>query len=257
MGRLFCSDRCEVSAALHEEAEVTGYRRAYCSACQRVKAAEDFHHEQANRNGLSGRCKDCTRLKYEGTKEAYQRRRYRYQAGPGGRVLPFTAQQQEERFSLWEGRCWKCGIAEATEADHVKPISKGGWHCLANLRPICHSCNARKRETWPLAGEWLAANFIHPNPAPGSDRLNRRPREPRMEHTCPQCGKTQLLRACEARIKKYCSRACMKTAKQGGRLTLICEHCREEFEVRDQTWARERRFCSRSCAYQGNRRRQA
>jgi 5-methylcytosine-specific restriction endonuclease McrA len=33
--------------------------------------------------------------------------------------------------------------------DHVKPITKGGSHMPANLRPICGPCNSLKHNTWP------------------------------------------------------------------------------------------------------------
>jgi 5-methylcytosine-specific restriction endonuclease McrA len=63
-------------------------------------------------------------------------------------IAPFTVEQLEQRLSMWSG-CWICG-AEATEIDHVKPLSKGGAHCLANLRPICPLCNQRKGTRWPF-----------------------------------------------------------------------------------------------------------
>jgi 5-methylcytosine-specific restriction endonuclease McrA len=40
-----------------------------------------------------------------------------------------------------------CG-GPATSIDHVKPLSKGGQNLLANLRPACISCNARKGGKW-------------------------------------------------------------------------------------------------------------
>ncbi len=36
------------------------------------------------------------------------------------------------------------------EVDHVKPIAKGGWHALANLRPACFRCNNQKSDKWPV-----------------------------------------------------------------------------------------------------------
>lgn len=51
------------------------------------------------------------------------------------------------RMNAQEGKCWLCG-KEASTIDHVKPLSKGGLHILANLRPACLSCNSRKRNRW-------------------------------------------------------------------------------------------------------------
>ncbi|MGW8593542.1 HNH endonuclease [Dietzia sp. NPDC055877] len=47
--------------------------------------------------------------------------------------------------------CWICGsVLDEFHVDHVKPLSKGGWHCLSNLRPCCPSCNLRKGAKWPI-----------------------------------------------------------------------------------------------------------
>ena len=64
-------------------------------------------------------------------------------------IVPFTAEQLEQRFSMFAG-CWICGRSDTRlEADHVKPVAVGGAHVLANLRPACRSCNARKGKKWP------------------------------------------------------------------------------------------------------------
>jgi 5-methylcytosine-specific restriction endonuclease McrA len=51
------------------------------------------------------------------------------------------------------GACWICGdlFDEETvrlQVDHYKPLSKGGLHVLANLRPVCADCNLRKSGRW-------------------------------------------------------------------------------------------------------------
>lgn len=59
-----------------------------------------------------------------------------------------TAEHIAWRWEMWGGRCYICGApAEAT--DHVKPLAAGGGHWPCNLRPICKSCNSRKRDQWP------------------------------------------------------------------------------------------------------------
>jgi len=63
---------------------------------------------------------------------------------------PFTIEQLDARAAYFGYRCWVCGI-EFTEWDHVKPVSKGGPHMLANLRPICTHHNRRKSARWPGA----------------------------------------------------------------------------------------------------------
>jgi len=60
-----------------------------------------------------------------------------------------TALLIEQRWLLYEGKCWVCGC-EAEAIDHVKPLDKGGAHLPANLRPICKPCNSSKGSKWPL-----------------------------------------------------------------------------------------------------------
>ena len=69
----------------------------------------------------------------------------------GAPTIPFTVTQLEDRLSMFFG-CWMCGCELDGELhiDHVKPLSKGGWHCLSNLRPSCPSCNLSKGAKWPL-----------------------------------------------------------------------------------------------------------
>jgi hypothetical protein len=61
----------------------------------------------------------------------------------------YTATQLAERMRYWGDRCWMChGPFQAV--DHVKPITKGGYDALGNLRPICASCNGSKNNRWPF-----------------------------------------------------------------------------------------------------------
>lgn len=51
------------------------------------------------------------------------------------------------KWDYWGNSCWMCG-GPATTIDHVKPLSKGGSHLLANLRPACKPCNSSKHARW-------------------------------------------------------------------------------------------------------------
>jgi 5-methylcytosine-specific restriction endonuclease McrA len=48
-----------------------------------------------------------------------------------------------ETFQAKGDRCWQCG-APATEPDHIIPVSAGGEHTVANLRPACRFHNRRR-----------------------------------------------------------------------------------------------------------------
>ncbi|WP_202376256.1 HNH endonuclease [Mycobacterium intracellulare] len=76
--------------------------------------------------------------------------RYRAAKSKNGSI-PFDAKQWEEKLSYWGNRCWMCRapLEDNYHRDHVKPLSKGGIDCLANLRPACPSCNTAKGARWP------------------------------------------------------------------------------------------------------------
>jgi 5-methylcytosine-specific restriction endonuclease McrA len=69
--------------------------------------------------------------------------RRRRAALAGVLTIPFTADELDQRMSMWGFRCWICGgLFEAI--DHVIPVSRNGPHALSNLRPACTSCNSSK-----------------------------------------------------------------------------------------------------------------
>lgn len=74
----------------------------------------------------------------------------------GAPTLEFSAEQVAARMSYWGNCCWICS-GPFESIDHLKPIAKGGWHILANLRPTCRSCNNRKSARWPLTPALLTA----------------------------------------------------------------------------------------------------
>lgn len=67
----------------------------------------------------------------------------------GQAVVAFTPEQLRQRLAYYGFRCWICGSPDDLTIDHVKPLSKGGAHTLANLRPACSTCNSKKGSRWP------------------------------------------------------------------------------------------------------------
>jgi 5-methylcytosine-specific restriction endonuclease McrA len=75
--------------------------------------------------------------------------RRRYATRKGAPAIKFSPEQLADRRRYFGDKCWMCR-GPAQEWDHVKPLVKGGWHCLSNLRPACRRCNASKNDRWPL-----------------------------------------------------------------------------------------------------------
>ncbi len=68
-------------------------------------------------------------------------------------VVPLTQAGIAARVSVFGDSCAYCGGAWKA-LDHVKPLSRGGPHCLSNLRPACVKCNSRKHAM--PAMKWLS-----------------------------------------------------------------------------------------------------
>jgi 5-methylcytosine-specific restriction endonuclease McrA len=144
-------------------------------------AAYQRHWGAANRNKRRAACKAWAKKKRAtepGWWREYQRRwreanrdkvslmnRRRRARKASVLCLPFTADQLAARLSMYPG-CWMCGGLKES-VDHVKPLSKGGAHILANFRPACWSCNSSKSDTWPYGPPDLS-----PNSDPRKGRLH-------------------------------------------------------------------------------------
>jgi 5-methylcytosine-specific restriction endonuclease McrA len=132
--------------------------------CKPCRAAKQAAYYQANRDkvltGNRERAKTYQppasvieyRKKYrEEHREVYResgRRTRARRAGVPVSVIPVSL--IGAKVAYWGRKCWVCKAENPSEMDHVKPVSKGGAHILANLRPICGSCNRSKRDRWPL-----------------------------------------------------------------------------------------------------------
>lgn len=148
---------------------------AHCARCGETKLRSDFSRRKDRKSGLMSWCKQCMsdyitaryqtnpkhREQVKGAIRRYeernpQARRHRLGVRRARELaavsIPFTKEQLAQRWAYYGGKCWICRVP-ATDADHVKPISKGGAHMLCNLRPICDSCNSSKAARWPFDKE--------------------------------------------------------------------------------------------------------
>ena len=65
----------------------------------------------------------------------------------------FSYKELDQRMSVFGYKCSYCG-GPFEQIDHLIPLSKGGRHCLSNLRPCCKKCNNAKFNKSPAV--WFA-----------------------------------------------------------------------------------------------------
>jgi len=124
-----------------------------CTSCDRILEASAFQSKQS-------RCPECRAARDKGrlrpgSLATQLQKRYartaREQAArvPGHQV---TDALLAAKLRTWGKRCHDCHCPlEVTGVtwDHVKPLHRKGLHVLANLRPMCPTCNSRKGAKWP------------------------------------------------------------------------------------------------------------
>lgn len=131
-----------------------------------IKAAEIAEYQRLHRAANRPRLRERDHQYYRENKDRFRANTDRWRAANPERFrhlqwrrgalqratsfASFTQAQLEARLAVFGASCWICRSVPWTEIDHVKPLSKGGPHILANLRPACRSCNARKNARWPF-----------------------------------------------------------------------------------------------------------
>jgi hypothetical protein len=138
-----------------------------CWNCKESKPQTEFVKDPGKLSGLSSLCRECGRDKVRAYRKtpkgrAAERRRRKLSAKtPRGRVAKkrhkynrrnrekaaqgtFSLEQLEARFAYFGNRCVECGTEENLTVDHTIPLARSPLNWPSNLRPMCHSCNARK-----------------------------------------------------------------------------------------------------------------
>lgn len=174
-GKYRCKAQCKDCLRKPRKREPLIYTSTHqeCSQCRQFLPHEEFSLSSQRANGISGYCKMCHAAMKKSYAERHpdrireavakwraanpdygkQARAIRRARKQAAYVVPFTADQLHRKALLWGDACWMCGTPGWSHWDHVKPLSKGGAHCLANLRPACISCNSRKHAKW-LGPQW-------------------------------------------------------------------------------------------------------
>lgn len=113
---------------------------------QRLQALDRYYRNRESVLERNARWREANRDRH---RENMRRGSLKYQARKKGASLSHIDQSAlDSKAALWRNRCWICGTSDWSHWDHVKPLSKGGPHLLANLRPACASCNKSKSNRW-------------------------------------------------------------------------------------------------------------
>jgi 5-methylcytosine-specific restriction endonuclease McrA len=59
----------------------------------------------------------------------------------------FTTEEWLALMEFYGGRCLCCGSQESITVDHITPLSLGGSNSIADIQPLCESCNLLKGAT--------------------------------------------------------------------------------------------------------------
>jgi 5-methylcytosine-specific restriction endonuclease McrA len=83
-------------------------------------------------------------------RDAFRAIQHRRRARLRGSEGSYTAEEWQELKARYNHRCLCCGRQEpeiVLTVDHVVPIALGGANVIANLQPLCLSCNCSKQDT--------------------------------------------------------------------------------------------------------------
>lgn len=122
-------------------------KREYRAANPDKISAYNKHYRLLDPEAHRERVREYKRLNPEKRAEWDNKRRLIKQ---GLSYFPISDNLLKMKLHYYGGKCWICRTADHEHWDHVKPLSKGGAHILANLRPSCESCNLSKHDKWPF-----------------------------------------------------------------------------------------------------------
>lgn len=162
-----------------------------CTSCSEVKPKSSFHRDPRRVDGLHSWCKRCFHAHVASmrTPEGEAARRRAAYADPArrarllakhrrwSRANPAKNRQYARRYQARKRaatigtvdygaiierdgmRCHLCvlDIASLTDLhfDHVVPLSRGGEHSMANVKPAHATCNLRKKDKLVSELDWL------------------------------------------------------------------------------------------------------
>ncbi len=67
---------------------------------------------------------------------------------------------RKQIISLYDNKCFGCGLQNDLHIDHILPQSKGGGAAFRNIQPLCEICGNRKSNSLPEERDvWSAMYF--------------------------------------------------------------------------------------------------
>lgn len=136
-----------------------------CSHCKQGKNASAFRKDRTKFDGLDCTCKECRIAKarlverscdrlasYRQKAKAWvqqNRDRKRAYTAKYAKTLReargnFTTAEWNALCASFGGMCACCGEKKRVTVDHILPLSMGGSNDIANIQPLCQSCNSAK-----------------------------------------------------------------------------------------------------------------
>ena len=120
-----------------------------CIAAQKLPAADKCRRwrderrtpEQAERDHVAN-MGACARYRKNNPEKRLETKRNRRAAKLSTGTV--TRAEWEAVKAAAGHRCVGCGAEKRLSMDHIVPLVLGGPHTLANIQPLCHSCNSRK-----------------------------------------------------------------------------------------------------------------
>lgn len=71
-------------------------------------------------------------------------RRAKRRASLSGATGSYTPKEWQHLVRQADGKCLCCGERKPLTPDHIIPLARGGRNDIANIQPLCLSCNCRK-----------------------------------------------------------------------------------------------------------------
>jgi 5-methylcytosine-specific restriction endonuclease McrA len=122
-----------------------------CSKCHKRKCCRAFVHDKRRSDGLYGHCNACRKPARDKYRQVHPEfvyvSKHNSRARKEKAAATLTTQEWVDLKAFYGYHCLCCGKQEPEiklTADHVIPLSKGGASTIANIQPLCLSCNAKK-----------------------------------------------------------------------------------------------------------------